>query len=98
MLRITLTASFIAAFALVNGASALQLTTSGTPQSAGHDVGYILAQTQGSDRRNDRRDDRQDDRDDRQEDRQDCRQVEGAAGKDKRDCKQDGRQDRNSDG
>lgn len=98
MLKTTVTASVIAAFALVNGASALPVTTSGTPQSAGHDVGYILAQTQGTDRRTDRRGDRKDDRGDRKDDRQDCKKTEKVAGKDKRDCKQDGRQDRNSNG
>jgi hypothetical protein len=54
-----------------------------------HDGAYVLAQTNGQERR----DDRQDDRGERQDDRQDCRQEEGVAGKDKRDCKQDERQD-----
>ena len=46
--------------------------------------GFIMADTNGQDRRDDRGDDR--------DDRQDCRQDEGRVGNDKRDCKQDNRQ------
>jgi hypothetical protein len=45
------------------------------------DGSFIIAQTNGMDRRQDRRDTRQD-----------CRQENGAIGADKRDCKQQGRQ------
>jgi hypothetical protein len=89
--------SLIAFLALTSGASASRVASI-SQQSAEIEVGYMLTQTQGSDRRGDRRDDRQDDRGDRKDDRQDCKDAEGVAGKDKRDCKQDGRQDRNSDG
>jgi hypothetical protein len=53
-----------------------------TQNIGAHDGVYILAQTNGQERR-----------DERQDGRQDCRQDEGVAGKDKRDCKQDERQD-----
>jgi hypothetical protein len=43
--------------------------------------GFIIAQTNGMERRQDRRDTRQD-----------CRQDNGAVGQDKRNCKQQGRQ------
>jgi hypothetical protein len=46
---------------------------------AGDESHFMLAATEGMDRRQDRRDVRQD-----------CRQEEGVAGQDKRDCKQDG--------
>lgn len=45
------------------------------------DGSFIIAQTDGMDRRQDRRDTRQD-----------CRQDNGLVGADKRDCKQQGRQ------
>ena len=47
------------------------------------DGSFIVAQTNGMNRRQDRRGDRQD-----------CRQQEGAVGADKRNCKQEGRQTR----
>jgi hypothetical protein len=52
---------------------------------ASADGSFILAQTNGMERRQDRR-----------SDRQDCRQDNGLVGKDKRDCKQDARQNRNN--
>jgi hypothetical protein len=48
---------------------------------ASSDSSFVIAQTNGMDRRQDRRDTRQD-----------CRQQNGAVGADKRDCKQQGRQ------
>jgi hypothetical protein len=52
---------------------------------ASSDDSFIIAQTQGMNRRADRRDTRQD-----------CRHQEGAVGADKRSCKQQGRQQRAS--
>ena len=46
-----------------------------------NDGSFVLAQTNGMERRQDRRDTRQD-----------CRQEQGAVGADKRNCKQQGRQ------
>lgn len=70
-----------------NKMSADQLRTelAGEPvtDKASTDGSFIIAQTNGMNRRQDRRDTRQD-----------CRQQEGAVGADKRNCKQEGRQTR----
>jgi hypothetical protein len=50
-------------------------------EAASTDRSFVIAQTNGMDRRQDRRDTRQD-----------CRQDNGAVGQDKRNCKQQGRQ------
>lgn len=55
--------------------------TANVMNEAPADASFIIAQTNGMERRQDRRDTRQD-----------CRQDNGAVGQDKRNCKQQGRQ------
>ena len=64
----------IIAFCLVVGVSvSTSVETAMVRDQASIDSSFIIAQTNGQDRR---------------DTRQDCRQQEGAVGKDKRDCKQ----------
>ena len=73
--------SSIIAFCLVVGVSiSTSAETVRVLNQASTDGSFIIAQTQGMERRQERRDTRQD-----------CRQKEGLVGKDKRDCKQEGR-------
>jgi hypothetical protein len=74
--------SFLIIFSLVVGVpiSANAETVKVIDEASSDDL-FILAQTQGMNRRADRRDTRQD-----------CRQEEGAIGADKRNCKQGRRQ------
>ena len=73
--------SSIIAFCLVVGVSiSTSAETVRVLNQASTDGSFIIAQTQGMERRGERRDTRQD-----------CRQKEGLVGKDKRDCKQEGR-------
>jgi hypothetical protein len=66
--------SSIIAFCLVVGVSvSTSVETVKVRDQASTDSPFIIAQTNGQDRR---------------DTRQDCRQAEGAVGKDKRDCKQ----------
>src|SRR3954464_12413911 len=65
--------SSIIAFCLVTGVSISTNAETKMNDRASSDSSYIIAQTNGQDRR---------------DTRQDCRQAEGAVGKDKRDCKQ----------
>ena len=74
--------SSIIAFCLVVGVSiSTSAETVKVLNQASTDGSFIIAQTQGMERRGERRDTRQD-----------CRGGKGAVGKDKRDCKQEGRQ------
>ena len=73
--------SSIVAFCLVVGVSvSTSVETVKVMDVASSDGSFIIAQTQGMERRGERRDTRQD-----------CRQEGGLVGKDKRDCKQEGR-------
>ena len=69
--------SSIIAFCLVVGVSiSTSAETVRVLNQASTDGSFIIAQTNGQQRR---------------DTKQDCRQAEGAVGKDKRDCKQEGR-------
>jgi hypothetical protein len=69
--------SSIVAFCLIIGVSiSTSVTTVKVMDQASTDGSFIIAQTNGQDRR---------------ANRQDCRQEGGLVGKDKRDCKQEGR-------
>ena len=87
MTRNFTTRSAILIFSLVVGVSISQnaeaVTKFGKSSEVSVASSFILAQTNGMNRRSDRRGDRQD-----------CRQDEGAVGQDKRACKQAGRQTR----
>ena len=76
----------IIVFSLIIG---VPLSTNAEPvkvmDEASSDSPFIIAQTNGMDRRQDRRGGRQD-----------CRQQAGVVGADKRNCKQEGRQQRAS--
>jgi len=76
----------IIVFSLIIG---VPLSTNAEPvkvmDEASSDSSFIIAQTNGMDRRQDRRGGRQD-----------CRQQAGVVGADKRSCKQEGRQQRAS--
>ena len=65
--------SSIIAFCLVVGVSISTNVETKVMAQASTDSSFIIAQTNGQDRR---------------DTRQNCRQAEGAVGKDKRDCKQ----------
>jgi len=65
--------SSILAFCLVAGVSFSTNLETKMMDQASADSSFIIAQTNGQERR---------------DTRQDCRQAEGAVGKDKRDCKQ----------
>jgi len=65
--------SSILAFCLVAGVSISTNVETKVMDQASSDSSFIIAQTNGQERR---------------DTRQDCRQAEGAVGKDKRDCKQ----------
>lgn len=93
--RLAITTASTALFALVAIAPSVQADSN--IEQAGIDAPFIMAATEGVERRKDRRGDRRDDRAERPHDRQDCRQEEGVVGKDKRDCKQSARQDRRND-
>ena len=68
--------SMVVGMSISTNAQAVKVT-----DHASADGSFIVAQTNGMDRRQDRRDTRQD-----------CRQGNGAVGADKRNCKQQGRQ------
>ncbi|HHA18249.1 MAG TPA: hypothetical protein ENK70_00895 [Methylophaga sp.] len=89
-----ITTASSAIFALVAITSSVQADSNIGQE--GIEAPFVLAATDGMDRRQDRREDHRENRGDRNDTRQDCRQEEGV-GKDKRDCKQDGRQDRRGD-
>ena len=72
--------SLIAGMSLATSAEAVEVM-----DKASTDGSFIIAQTNGMDRRQDRRGGRQD-----------CRQQAGVVGADKRNCKQEGRQQRAS--
>jgi len=75
---ITIIGSSVLVFGLVDG---MPISTKADTVNVTNDGSFVLAQTNGMDRRQDRRDTRQD-----------CRQDNGAVGQDKRNCKQQGRQ------
>ena len=93
--RLAITTASAALFALV--AIAPNVQADSNIEQVVIEAPFILAATEGMERRQDRREDHQDNRVEKRDDRQDCRQEEGAMGKDKRDCKQDARQDRQDD-
>ncbi len=76
-----------ALFSAVAAAMLVTLPMAAQADTVSADGSFVVALTNGMDRRDDRQDGRQDNRGDRQ----DCRAVEGAVGADKRDCKQDSR-------
>ena len=81
MTAASISRSSIIAFGLVVGVSiSTSVETVKVMHAASTDGSFIIAQTQGMERRGERRDTRQD-----------CRQQGGLIGKDKRDCKQEGR-------
>jgi hypothetical protein len=78
---ITIIGSSMLVFGMVVG---IPSSTKAETVKVTNDGSFVLAQTNGMERRQDRRDTRQD-----------CRQDNGAVGQDKRNCKQQGRQNNN---